>query len=205
MLIYWEVEAMKVFFLKMLLILDCAWSNFYRVIELLFLPKELGKLKRFQGGQHPHLAWQVYCRATELKHYGRDKWYMGFEVISLPERFLARKVGDCDDFAVLGHWFFNEIFEFDGARYKFQGYFCIWSNDFKFMHWVAIYKNSANNGQPKYFRVSNFNAMFVGEICEGFHLDKKHKGLFAIGHITESLDCKLRFKAIYKSENEVNL
>ena len=133
-----------------------------------------------------------------------DKWYMGFELISLPERVLARKGLDCDDFAALSNSFFGELVYNDGSKYFWKGMFCIWSNDFKFLHWVAIWENRVNNGQPKYFRVSNNESDFVGEICEGFGIEENHKGLFVLGHITITSQGKLKFKAVYGSENEVN-
>jgi hypothetical protein len=120
------------------------WSNFYQKIERKFMDTSIGKLTTYNQykincvSSNPEVVWETYCDNMGLKHYGSDKWYMGFDVVSCPERVLYRRCLDCDDFGFLGYKFFDKYVNYDGKVYKFDGiHSMIWDDGAG--HAIAVY------------------------------------------------------------------
>lgn len=90
----------------------------------------LSLLHRFQS------YWQNLVRDLE---YQKDKWYMLWDVISLPGAVLLRGWGDCDDFARLSHAYFGTEFKYEGNPFKFLGLYALVYRK-KPHHMVAVWQ-----------------------------------------------------------------
>ena len=166
------------------------WSNFYSSLEeSLFLDND-GFLRKYEDQEYVSLsrkdAWRFYTKEfLMLFHYGRDRWYMGFDVMSSPVRFVNRKEGDCDDFARLGRYFFGERFclsdklKQNEAQYVFEGFYCM-----KFEtggHCIAVWK-CLSCCFPKYFVVENDEVLTFTEDEDFIRIHEKLFGkIEAIG------------------------
>lgn len=176
------------------------WSNFYQKIELKYMNTKPGLLKKFQndpdaidlnGRRSPALGWKNYCKDNGLYHYKRDKWYMLWDVISHPARFLARQGGDCDDFSRLAYDYFGErMLTADGISYYFLGLVSvIWKNGLG--HSVAIWENP--NREHDFIMVSNSDLTRVKNYIEFW--DYRHGGVVWVGYFGVDND-KITFRKI---------
>lgn len=153
------------------------WSNKYQIFEKKFLKTDLTKLKKYNKikmkyGQDIMFSWKSYCEDLELKHWGEDKWYQLFDVISCPERIVCRKKVDCDDYARLAFDFFGQYIQIKGEIYSFDGIYSIVFENMK-AHAIALWKNNLKN---KYIIVSNDNIYLnlnLEEYASGFFSDTK--------------------------------
>ena len=104
------------FFLKLWIL----WSMLYQWIECTFMSiSDMEDRNPHEFG--PIIGWEKFCKTQKLKHYGGDRWYMLWDVISHPLRFLYRTEGDCDDFALLGYRYFGDSILFEGDLYDKVG------------------------------------------------------------------------------------
>ena len=85
--------------------------------------------------------WSDFCK--DFIEYQKDRWYMGFDVCSHPLAILARRGGDCDDFAALSRETFGfavrvglETYIFDCLRAF------VWTGPF-FGHFVSVWRSSS--------------------------------------------------------------
>ena len=130
------------------------WSRFYQWLERTFMDVDF--VIHYLTGYPPY-EWSGFCIHQELEHYGRDKWYMAWDVISLPQRSLARKKIDCDDFALLGYEYFGESFEYEGKTFKFHKYIALYGGVSK-SHAIAVWLCSSSY---EYFVINNDNAIIM--------------------------------------------
>jgi len=132
------------------------WSNMYQKFERKFLKTvPAHNMKKWDKRTEPMTAWRNYIKSINLKHYGSDKWYMMFDVISAPERVVARGADDCDGFSILSHNFFGNHINWMGKVYKFDGIYAI-IYGIRQGHATAVWKNIDGDD---YYIVSN-NEMF---------------------------------------------
>lgn len=143
----------------------CWWSNLYQKIERTFMKTDVKKLKKYKDEKKKYSniteAWKSYCSDNSLEHYGLDPWYMLFDVISAPERFIVRGVGDCDDLSLLGYNYFENYINEGESVYEFDGFYSIiWEDGGG--HSIALWKNifKSNN----YIMVSNDDLIFIRDM-----------------------------------------
>jgi hypothetical protein len=99
------------------------WSNLYQLFEKKCL-KNSYKQKKYCETKDICESWDEYCNnCLQLSHYGRDKWYMRFDVISAPAIFIERQSGDCDDYAMLAYDYFGDNIYYGCKIYNFDGIF----------------------------------------------------------------------------------
>jgi len=141
------------------------WSNFYQKIERTFMCtyEDDPRMMFSNDGIDPIKSWKDYCSRNLLEHYGTDKWYMGFDVVSDPGRFLYRGKGDCDDYALLGYDYFGKHIKYKNVDYIFKGLFSIVWEDAS-GHAISIYGES--NGEKKYLMISNDNIVELDNFVE---------------------------------------
>jgi len=97
------------------------WSRFYR-----------WAFERKYKKMPTDLPWNTDKLLEFFKEctWTKDKWYMGWDVMSKPQRFYETKHGDCDEFATfaatamsgLVKWVLSVTWWVPGARKKFHGH-----------------------------------------------------------------------------------
>lgn len=140
-------------------ILWAIWSNLYQKLEKKFLGTNKSLLKNWITDTKnktsdfiPMKAWNKYCNELGLKHYGSDPWYMGWDVISCPERIVVRKVVDCDDYSILAHSYFGDYINTGDSVFDFKGIFTMTWEDGS-AHAISVWKNKYERNS--YLVVSN--------------------------------------------------
>ena len=136
------------------------WSKIYNKIVNIF-SYNLAWIFYYRNSLDPVKFWNTHCDSVYiLKHYGADKWYMLWDVISTPQLFVQNMEGDCDDFACLACETFGDEFSYENSLYSFKGFYAlIWSDGSG--HAVAMWEDDSNH---KKFVVSNNDAFFTDDI-----------------------------------------
>lgn len=174
----------------------CWWSNIYQKIERIFLKTDKTRLKKWKNEKHKYNnineAWRSYCHDNFLKHYGSDPWYMLFDVISTPERFIVRLDGDCDDYSLLSYDYFENYINIGDFVYEFDGFYSIiWNRGDG--HSIAIWKNMFRDND--YIMVSNDDAIIIKDVYK--YWDKYYDGIKWLAKY-KLINNKLFFKGIVK-------
>lgn len=155
------------------------WSNFYQKLELKFMKTDFVNLEKYEPSDKISVSdrWTQYCKNNNLYHFQSDKWYMLWDVVSHPARFLARKGGDCDDYARLSYDFFGEHIYTNNAKYAFKGMVSIlWNNGSG--HSVAVWENL--DKENDFIMVSNHELYRVDDYLESW--DNRHDGIKWVGY-----------------------
>ena len=163
------------------------WSNFYQWMERKFLKTDKSLLKKYIGAYSPFNEWKKYLEKLDVQ-YSSDKWYMGFDVCSAPERVVVRKGADCDDFALLSYSFFGDTISYMTEHYIFQEF-----NSLVFEsgegHVIAIWKNVDKN---EYLVVSNNDIMITENINSDWQ-SIMESNLLYVGSFKLDINQKLTF------------
>lgn len=185
-----------------------SWSNFYSWIESKIYLDNEGLLRIYNDSEYrtssPSDAWRFYVdEFLALKHYGRDKWYMGFDAMSSPVRFANRGEGDCDDFAVMALHFFGNKFAVDhkkktSCEYVFDGFYCMKFDTIG--HCCAVWRTTAA-AFPKMLVVNNDSVLLCGDEEDFVRRFSVLGRLDLIGVLT-SKNGKLAYDRMYVVEND---
>jgi len=198
-------EKIKIFFIKWWIksekrvafafSLWANWSNFYQILERKFMTIHESKLRKWfddkkksrtlSWADDPTKSWHQYCLDNKLSHYDSDPWYMGWDVVSAPERFIARKQGDCDDYALLAYDYFQNYINEGDVIYEFLGFYSIvWEDGSG--HAISVWKNMY---KPKsYLMATNDELILVRNFIsywDNVHGGVKWVGKFSISHLNK--------------------
>ena len=177
---------------KKILKLYCWWSNLTQKLEKRFLKTE--KIPECYAENYPSQSWSVLTR--KFRHYGTDPWYKAFDSISSPERFMYKKTGDCDDFALLAHSFMPQtIQKRDMGQYDFDGLYTLYFGSLT-GHVIAVWIKRGVNpvDSPLCFIVDNKYAYFCDKPWDNW-TEYNGKRLKLVGKLGIDKDGKLFVRA----------